>query len=259
METESLEDDQPLANDDEPLDPPPEQFPVLAFDLDDTLWDTAATLSAAHDAMVAAIPDLPAELQSAAGFRTEMLSTMSAHPDRSHDFTFTRKETLRRCLNSETLAEEAFRHWFTTRNSPAFFPRAVETLRELRDAGFRLCAISDGNSDPLQVEELQGIFEFAVSAAEAGAPKPDERPFRLAACKAGVSCSEMIYIGDNYQKDVVGAKNVGMRAIWVRTPPPTDAAFILSTGTAAPESGSIADAEIRHVAELPAVLRENLC
>lgn len=243
--------------------PPSEQqaearpLPVLGFDLDDTLWDTSRTLANAHEAMVAATPSLPELQQSAAGIKEAMMVTISENPDRSHDYTFLRKETLRRLLGSDALAEEAFAVWFEKRNDPAFYPNAVKTLQDLRAAGFRLCAISDGNSNPMEMSQLQGLFEFAVNAIEAGATKPDERPFRLAASKAGVPCNDMVYIGDNYSKDVVGAKNVGMRAIWVRTPPPENAAYLL-TPSGCPDGDSIADAEVASVAELPQVLRSML-
>merc|ERR1712008_149961 len=124
-------------------------------------------------------------------------------------------------------AQHAFTHWFAARNAPKFYPGAVDALHALRARGFKLCAISDGNSRPMDIPERSGLFEFAVSAVDAGASKPDNRPFLLAAEKAGVPCSSMIYVGDNYDKDVAGAQNAGMRAVWVRSPKSTDEEFIL--------------------------------
>ena len=130
-------------------------LPVLGFDLDDTLWDTTATLRGAHEAMVKAAPTLSTEHRTPAGFKDEMLSTRDAHPDNAHDFTFVRKETLRRILGSDELAEAAFGSWFAARNTPLFYPGAVETLRTLQGQGYRLCAISDGNSQPMDPGRAQ--------------------------------------------------------------------------------------------------------
>ena len=102
----------------------------------------------------------------------------------------------------------------------------------------------------MQIKELEGLFTFAVSAAEAGAAKPDAKPFLMAAAKAGVQTSEMIYVGDNYKKDVEGSKGVGMRAIWVRTPPPQNPEFILGTTPGPAEGESIADWEVESVNEM---------
>mmetsp|Transcript_44722 Transcript_44722/g.74386 ORF Transcript_44722/g.74386 Transcript_44722/m.74386 type:complete len:244 (+) Transcript_44722:70-801(+) len=232
-------------------------LPVIGFDLDDTLWDTAATLKAAHVAMVEALPSLPEAKTAPGPFKDEMMATKALNPDRGHDFTFLRKETLRRLLSSEEGAEElvekAYTAWFAARNAPKFYEGAISALQELRDKGYRLCAISDGNANPMQIPELSPLLEFAVSATEAGAAKPDSRPFLLAAEKAAVPCSSMVYVGDNYDKDVVGSKDVGMRAVWVRTPPSTDEDFILGPRPSAPAE-SRADAEVVMVAELPSIL-----
>jgi len=236
------------------VDQGPGRFPVLGFDLDDTLWDTAATLRAAHEAMVAAAPALAEAYRSPSAFRAEMMATQAAHPDRAHDNTFVRRTVLLRLLGTEERATFAFEAWFAARNSPSFFPGAIECLQRLRGQGYRLCAISDGNSEPTKMIELAGIFEFAVNSVEAGAPKPDSRPFLLAAKRARVPCTAMIYVGDNYERDVLGAQAVGMRAVWVRTPPPTDPDFVFGPRPATPEV-SAADGEIATVADLPEALQ----
>jgi FMN phosphatase YigB (HAD superfamily) len=50
-------------------------------------------------------------------------------------------------------------------------------------------------------------------------------------------------VGDNYQADVVGAKQAGLRAIWYNT--------AMSPG---PINSSLHDAEIQTMSELPATL-----
>uniref|UniRef100_A0A7S2C0V8 Uncharacterized protein n=1 Tax=Alexandrium andersonii TaxID=327968 RepID=A0A7S2C0V8_9DINO len=97
------------------------------------------------------------------------------------------------------------------------------------------------------------MFEFSVNSVEAGAAKPDPRPFLLAAKKADVDCSGMVYVGDNYEKDVTGAQAVGMRAVWVRVPTKVDPDFILAT-SAPPDGKSTADAEVTHLDQLPEAL-----
>jgi len=254
----ALSEGDAAAADHKTASPPKGQPVVLGFDLDDTLWDTAATLRAAHEAMVKAAPGLPLPQQAPAGFGAEMAATKAEHPSRSHDFTFLRKETLRRLLKSDELVEAAFAAWFAARNAPKFFPGAIEALHTLQASGHRLCAISDGNAKPMDIPELKGVFDFAVSAEEAGAPKPDARPFHLASEKAGVPCASMVYVGDNYEKDIIGAKAAGMRAVWVRKASEADPVWSLEPRKAPPAVRDAADAEVESVSELPKALRSML-
>ena len=48
--------------------------------------------------------------------------------------------------------------------------------------------------------------------------KPDPRIFERAIELAACPAADMLYIGDNYKKDVLGPDAVGMQAIWVNNP-----------------------------------------
>ncbi|MCD4697322.1 MAG: HAD-IA family hydrolase, partial [Bacteroidales bacterium] len=49
-----------------------------------------------------------------------------------------------------------------------------------------------------------------TTSEEAGAKKPSEKIFYFALSKAGAKLNESLMIGDDYDVDVLGAKNVGM-------------------------------------------------
>jgi putative hydrolase of the HAD superfamily len=51
-----------------------------------------------------------------------------------------------------------------------------------------------------------------VTSEEIGAEKPDARMFRAALRKLGVAAEEAIMIGDNLQKDCLGAQAIGIRS-----------------------------------------------
>eukprot|EP01062_Namystynia_karyoxenos_P066762 TRINITY_DN606_c0_g1_i2.p1 TRINITY_DN606_c0_g1~~TRINITY_DN606_c0_g1_i2.p1 ORF type:complete len:268 (+),score=90.65 TRINITY_DN606_c0_g1_i2:76-804(+) len=232
------------------------QRPVLVFDLDDTLWDVQETLRAAHAAVIAEFPALPEECRTTRGMKDRMLQVTEQHPDRAHDFSFLRLAVLAEALGSQEQGDAAFAVWFARRNKPIFFSCAIDTLKALRAEGYRLGVITDGNANPMDIPELDGLFDWWVSAVEAGAPKPDARPFELASRKAGVPCSEMVYIGDNYRKDVLGAKQAGMRTVWVRTDTllPRDPDVGIGIGEAFVPEVSEADAEVPTIAGLHGVL-----
>ena len=57
-------------------------------------------------------------------------------------------------------------------------------------------------------------FEFIIATSEYMFRKPNKRIFRLALEKAELPPEDVWYIGDNYQCDVVGARDVGLFPVW---------------------------------------------
>jgi len=57
-------------------------------------------------------------------------------------------------------------------------------------------------------------FEFILATSEYMYQKPNQRIFKLALEKAELEPSEVWYIGDNYECDIVGARDVGIFPIW---------------------------------------------
>lgn len=63
--------------------------------------------------------------------------------------------------------------------------------------------------------DLAERIDYLVSSEEAGIDKPQAPIFELALKKAGCSPAEAIMVGDNFQHDIVGAHNVGIRGVWL--------------------------------------------
>ena len=57
-------------------------------------------------------------------------------------------------------------------------------------------------------------FEFILATSEYMYRKPNKRIFELALEKAGLLPEEVWYIGDQYECDIVGAKNAGLFPVW---------------------------------------------
>lgn len=55
-----------------------------------------------------------------------------------------------------------------------------------------------------------------MASAEAGCAKPDLRIFTMALDKAGCEARDAIMVGDRLDNDIVPAKKLGMKTIWVR-------------------------------------------
>jgi len=89
----------------------------------------------------------------------------------------------------ESQIDLAFEMWMDARCqsiSNNFAPTAVETLTNLKSQLapngelVYVGAITDGNSNPTAVPELEGVFDFVIRAEEVGASKPDKRVYRAA-------------------------------------------------------------------------------
>ena len=86
------------------------------------------------------------------------------------------------------------------------------TLKTLKQKGLVLGLISNlyiGRAG------LEPYLDFVITAKEVGANKPEPPIFLAALDRAGVNASEAIYVGDQYDTDVVGARGVGIKPILI--------------------------------------------
>lgn len=99
------------------------------------------------------------------------------------------------------------------------FPDVIEVLQHLKERGFVTGVISnwDTRLGPLLEElGLMRYLDHVVLSAVVGWEKPHPRIFEAALALVGVPPAQALHVGDNYQQDVVGAREVGMHAVWLR-------------------------------------------
>jgi putative hydrolase of the HAD superfamily len=100
------------------------------------------------------------------------------------------------------------------------YPHAQMTLLELAKRGIRLGVVSD--APRLQVWlrlctlGLQHVFDAVVTFDDTGERKPNAAPFREVLRRLGVEPAESMMIGDWAERDVVGAKGLGMKTVFAR-------------------------------------------
>lgn len=98
------------------------------------------------------------------------------------------------------------------------YPDAVPALRDLRERGKRLVAVSNWDCSLDAVLERCGLGELldgAVSSAVAGARKPDQAIFQPALELAEVEPDEALHVGDTAEEDVDGARAAGIRPLLI--------------------------------------------
>jgi 2-haloalkanoic acid dehalogenase type II len=193
---------------------------AICFDLDNTLWDVWPVIARAERAMY----DFLAERypRTVANLTVEALrevrdAVAQEFPQMRHDFTFLRKQSLRKLAHMhaypECLAEEAFEVFIRARNQVTLYDEVLPALQTLRQR-FRLFAASNGNADLVTIG-IGHLFERSVAARDVGAAKPDPVIFQKAIEGTGLEPHEVIYVGDDPHIDVIGARAAGMHPVWI--------------------------------------------
>ena len=100
-------------------------------------------------------------------------------------------------------------------------PEAPEALNRLRDAGWRLTALTNSVLDVARAQlanaQLADMFEMIFSADEVHALKPAPQPYQMVADRTGVSTAEVWLIAA-HAWDVFGALAAGCQAALVARP-----------------------------------------
>jgi len=125
------------------------------------------------------------------------------------------------------------------------FPEAAQVL-QVFSSGPRLGLLTNGfpaqQRGKLSGAGLTAYFDVIVVSGELGCGKPHRRPFEVALTQLGATVQSIWMIGDSLERDIAGAKAVGMKTVWVnRAGDPRD-------NTVVP------DAEVRDLTELEKIV-----
>ena len=100
------------------------------------------------------------------------------------------------------------------------YPRVVPTLISLLKMGIKLGVVSDAPSREawlrLSYIGLHHIFDAVITVEESLERKPSPVPFNMILARLEVKPEESLMVGDWAERDVVGAKSVGMKTAFAR-------------------------------------------
>ncbi|MFC2023971.1 HAD family hydrolase [Chloroflexota bacterium] len=94
----------------------------------------------------------------------------------------------------------------------ALYDDVIPFMKELKKRGLVLGLVSNVTMDRAGLEKY---LDITVTAQDVGAGKPAPVIFLEALKRAGLKASEVLYVGDQYKIDIIGANNVGIKAVLI--------------------------------------------
>jgi putative hydrolase of the HAD superfamily len=100
------------------------------------------------------------------------------------------------------------------------YPKVFPTLIDLIKMGIKLAVVSDAPVKEawlrLSYLNFHYLFDVVVTYDDSGERKPSKAPFNLALKKLNLTANECLMVGDWADRDMVGAKAVGMKTVFAR-------------------------------------------
>ena len=192
----------------------------ITFDLDDTLWKIEPVINRAeiefHKWLKMNYHEVY-ENVSIEQLRKLIRQTALENPKIKHDLTKVRICAYNKLRNiyglPKNMPEDAFNYFIKYRNKVELFDGVEEILGILRK-DYLIGTITNGNAS-LDEIGIKQFFDFEVKASDVGFMKPSKEIFHEAIKQAGCKPSEMMHVGDSYEKDIIGAMSANMNYIWL--------------------------------------------
>jgi putative hydrolase of the HAD superfamily len=119
---------------------------------------------------------------------------------------------------SPQLIGELLKRWLSTDYKMALYDDAAPALDALKERGIVLGLISNVDRDINSIYDELGLpdwLRLKITSQEVGFSKPHPAIFQAALEQANVNPEEALYVGDQYEIDVLGANGVGMKGILI--------------------------------------------
>lgn len=192
---------------------------AIIFDLDNTLTDFMKMKRAAIDAAVDGMLDAGLTLP-----REEVAEKIYAVYEREG---IEDQQVFDRLLSEELgridykILTSAIVSYRRARDSYlVLYPHVNLTLLQLMKRGLRLAVVSDAPRLQAWMRlaqlQLQHLFDHVVAFEDTGERKPSPKPFERALELLAVRPGEAIMVGDWPERDVVGARSLGIRTAFAR-------------------------------------------
>lgn len=190
---------------------------AITFDLDNTLIDfmsmKRAASNAAAKAMVKAGLDMSVKLAEKKLFE-EYIKDIEGE----HVFQEFLKE--HNAFKYKVLAAALNAYLLTKYQNMKSYPKVETTLKKLKAKGLKLAIVTDAPKlkayQRLHAMNITKYFDVVVGFEDTNRQKPNNMPFKQALKELKVKPEETIHIGDYMERDIAGAKKLGMKTAWAK-------------------------------------------
>ena len=200
---------------------------AVGFDLDGTLFDHRGSASIAVDTFYRSLGVEPSEKARNLWFAAEEDAFELWRSGRI-SFQDQRRRRLRTVLPAVGLStprhadglDRLFSQYLRAyRAAGRPFADSASILGELGRMGLSLGILTNGakdqQMDKLQVSGLSDLVDVVLISEELGFQKPDQQAFQALTTQLAVAPSECLFIGDNFEHDIAGARAAGLDAVLI--------------------------------------------
>ncbi|NBO16330.1 MAG: HAD family hydrolase [Actinobacteria bacterium] len=128
----------------------------------------------------------------------------------------------------DELMKIATDNWIFTPSD--LYQDSKESIVKLKGKGLKIGIVANQPASvvaSLKSDQIYDLIDFLGVSAIVGFEKPDQKIFELAISKLAVPANQIIHVGNRIDTDVIPAKKLGMKTVWVRrgeaNPDPTPA------------------------------------
>ena len=195
---------------------------AISFDLDDTLYDNYPIMRRAEKKLLAFMQEqFPLTAGKSLHFWQHIKhQLLTDTPDLAFDMGELRRRTLRSGLEMcgykghevESYVTRCFDYFYHERSNFVVDKSVTELLEQLSQR-VPLVGITNGNVNLEQIG-ISRYFKTCFHARLHQPMKPHPKMFLMTISLLDLPASSILHVGDNLEKDVMGASNVGFNTAW---------------------------------------------
>jgi len=192
---------------------------AVIFDLDNTLLDFMKMKEYAVKAAITGMKEAGLDVESESAY-DRIIELYTEHGwENQQIFDLFLTETIGH-VDNKLLAAGIISYRRAREANLQVYPNVNSTLSELMKMGLKLAVVSDAPSREawmrLYYLNLHHVFDVVLTFDDTGARKPSPIPFKMALEKLDCEAVNTLMVGDWPERDVEGAKQLGMKTIFAR-------------------------------------------
>ena len=192
---------------------------AVIFDLDNTLLDFMKMKDYAVKAAIAGMIEAGLDIDPDKSYETIIGIYEEEGWENQQVFNDFLNKTIGE-VNNKYLAAGIVAYRRAREANLLLYPNVNHTLVELIKRGMKLAVVSDAPSREAWMRiyylNLHHHFDVVLTFDDTNVRKPSPIPFEMALSQLNIAAEEALMVGDWPERDVVGAKKLGIRTIFAR-------------------------------------------